>query len=284
MSFLDSLTGNNVKSASEVVQQKSSVVLQMTQNDLMMIIFFVALSVAVLAWIIVLVYKIYINKRFPFDITLKYVINGRCLVKQTKARIMIRKNDTDLFTFKGRIFKTLKAPLPPEKAVEILSSGRMYLKGYVIETDNVVWAEDTLNWLNNKIEVKSAEGKVVGYKSIVEEIQPITQQQRSNWFNEMRKAERDNKKKLSEIFLALAPLLMVLIIFVMVIIFWKDITNPIIKAEALQKEMKELDIKIIDKLNVLYKIQNGTKLNAYEMGVFNDTEENRFNSQPQVLT
>jgi hypothetical protein len=283
MGIWDSITGNNVKSTSEVVQQKSQVLVQMTQNDFMMILFFVALAVGVLAWIFSIVYKVYISKRFPYDVTLKYIVNDRCIVKQTKARVKYRKGESEIFVFKGGIFKKLSAPIPPEKSIEILSSGRMYIKGYVRKNDNIVWAEDTIKWESLKSIGTDKDGKEIYPNSIDEKIQPITQQHRALWFDEMRKAERDKTRKLSELLLAIAPLLMVMIIFIMVIIFWKDITNPIIKAEELQKEMKELDIKIIDKLNVLYKIQNGTQLTLYDRTVFNDTDENRFNSQ-QVIS
>lgn len=284
MSIIDSFTGNTAMTPQQAVQSKQAVFIQMTPNELMMVLFLCILGAVMLTWIFSILYKILIAKRFPYDITLKYVINGRCIVKQTKARIRYRKGETEMFIFKGGFFKNLKAPIPPEKTVEILGNGRMYVKGYVRKTDNVVWAEDNIQWEGINPIGKDENGNDVYANTIDEKIQPITQQHRSLWFDEMRKAERDKVQRLGQILLALAPFLMIIIIFVMVLVFWKDITNPIIQAETLQKQMKELDIKIIDKLNVMYKIQNGSVLTPYDRTVFNDTEQNRFNSQPQVLT
>lgn len=250
--------------------QASANIIQMKTSDFISMIIIVAMLAISLTAIILYVYRnVYIPKRFNYDVKLEYLTkDGRVIVRNTKGRIKYDRKEPHEFRFKGSFYRHLHAPLPPDNVKEIKAEGRVDVVGRVLNDQDVIWLERKLD--KDKL------------KDTVQQIQPITQEQRSSWVNQNRKAERDKVWSIGQLLMQMLPFILLIVVMVILFVFWKQITAPSIQALDLHREIKSLDIKIIDKLNVLYKIQNGSKLTPYDMTVFNDTEENRFNSVQKI--
>lgn len=244
--------------------------IMMQPNDFMTIILIVAfLAIAATAMVIFVYRNSWIPKRWPFDVKLEYVTQDKKrVIRNTNGRIIYDRAEPNEFRIKGGKYKHLHVPIPPDNCKEIKAEGRYDIVGIVLDDDNVVWTQ-------RRIEIDKI-------KAAESNIEPISQNQRANWVNQNRKAERDKVTSLGALIMQMLPFILLIIVMCILFIFWKNITTPSIQAIQAEKELKDVDLRIIDKLNVLYKIQNGSVLTPYDQTVFNDTFENRFNSQPVV--
>lgn len=250
------------QTAPKAIQQTIPNMVNMPLNDFLMILFLVSIAVWIIAVMFSYIYrKVIIPKMYEFDVTLKYVTNGRVIIRETMGRIKNEKPDSSKFKLKGSYFKNLTVPVPLPDAIDVISSGRKYIRGYVLD-DHVVWATEQIEKLN--------------LDSVIEKIEPLTQEERSNWVNQNRKAERDKINSIGQIIMQFLPYLILIVIIVLMAVFWNKFTDPMIKAGNIQLEIQKTQIELIDKLTVFYKIEYGIPLNSTDRALFNVTNYTKY--------
>ena len=128
-------------------------------------------------------------------------VDDKAKTKKTKEGIIYWK----LLKRKDRV------PVPPADAINVTNKGKLSVTAYYTETGQYVYAKNAQN-IDDAIE------------------DPLTTTDREFYLNEVKKAEAEKGKKLSEWVMQMAPFLALIIILVMALSFWGTITQPYTQA------------------------------------------------------
>ena len=119
--------------------------------------------------------------------------------------------------------RKMKIPRPIAKAIGLTKNGKEYAEFYDIGQ-------------NNLIPIDASIGKFSENKDFVEQYQPVTESQRSFMINQIKKSQLLKKKSLSELLVALAPYIAIVMILAIFLLFLNDGMKPIIEQAKIAKE------------------------------------------------
>jgi len=134
------------------------------------------------------------------------------------------------------MFKVKRMPAPPQEAVGISKKGKQVIEVEVNEEG-----------LSRYIIKNTATKRFEAWNSNDQQF----------YINEQKKADARKKKTLADIILQLAPIFAITIMFVCLLIFWKDVMQPFTSrmdaSEAFQLEISEKQLEITTMLKEIIK-------------------------------
>jgi len=173
---------------------------------------------------------------FNWVSTLRYKTDTYDVIIFTRGKLKRGKNKiTKFVSLQGGILSMLKhkvvAPAPPAEAIGLTSRGKRCVE---LEVDGV---GDTRYIVKQSGETVFA---------------PVDTDDREFYVNELKEAEERKKKTLMELIPIIAPLAVILIIFIMALVYWEDVMRPAmayadsnIKVAEMQKETTQNQREII---------------------------------------
>lgn len=164
-------------------------------------------------------------------VTIRRPTNSGVLVKPYK---MIRRTNKDgsvwWHTFPWQ--KKMKFPEPPNECINLTDKGKQYADVYQVSNDEFIYIKD----LGYKGE---------DYQTVVKTLKPFTPVQRELLVNQYAKAAEKRKKGFmsAEFIMPAMSIVTFMVIFIMLLIYWKDISNPAIQSHQLALEAMDKQIK-----------------------------------------
>jgi len=200
------------------------------------------------AWIDVLVFWFFLGSVLAAGIFclvyfLVYNIKVRIRIKtqsydyilDKRGRLAVDKTDgvNKLHIFK---FRVKRMPAPPQEAIGLTKRGKQVIE---VEVD-----EEGLS----RYIIKNSESK---------RFQSWNSNDQLFYINEQKKADVRKKKTLSELILQLAPIFAITIMFVCLLLFWKDVMQPFTSrmdaSEQFQLDISEKQLEITTMLKEIIK-------------------------------
>jgi len=238
------------------------------------------LVVVVAAGLGLLFFLMFLSK-FKNKVRLRYIINGNKQITDTVAREV---TDKDGITWWQTLKKQKKLPLPPGEVTNLDHKGRKCAEAYITENDDVVWIKDQNTTMEvpkdlfenepdnlyEDIEQKlqdekitEDEAKVLRAKklkewknkkkndwskenNIVASFQPLTTNQRTILVNQTMKAVSRRKKGWGDKIVQLASVAILGLVIIAGMVFYGDMAEPVLKANDQAKEMKQIELKIVE--------------------------------------
>lgn len=176
---------------------------------------------------------IVMETKYKHRITIKECVGGKKRIINDKFRI--KKDATGIW------WKTRKTrALIPEnlEAAEVTTKGKIYVEYYLLDGGTYVPAVDKFDPYTGAME-----------KTISNHMQPMTTSQRSLYLEQVKKAERDKKKSISEIVQAAIPYAVLIIILVCIMVFWGEFMQPAIDATEQFESVSENLVSVTDRLD-----------------------------------
>jgi hypothetical protein len=211
-----------------------------------------------------IIYMILDRMKFKHKFRVRVLTGGKILEVDDKAKTVK--------TREGIIFWKLlkrkdKVPVPPAESISVTGKGKMSVTAYYTEHGQYVYSIPNL-------------GVRVGTDD------PLNTTDHEFYLNEVKKAESEKEKKLSEWLMQMAPFIALVIILIMAMSFWGSITKPYLDATNMMEKITEnqnsiaiAQAKTMTMINELLLNKQG--IQAFNMstefppGLFNMTEASR---------
>lgn len=146
-----------------------------------------------------------------------------------------------------------KVPVPPADAIHVTNKGKMSVTAYYTEQGQYVY--------------------IIASKDRIAGEEPLTTVDREFFLSEVKKAELEKGKKLSEWLMQAAPFIALVIILVMAMSFWGSITKPYIEATNKMAEIAEHQETIAKAQANTMQMINELLLNKQGIEPFNLSQE-----------
>lgn len=219
-----------------------------------------------LKWLVVLAilggafWFLYQRKQYKFSVKLKVFQHEQFVYYESVAKI--KKVDGVPFWF----IKGLKelVPVPPATSLYMSSKGRWVAEGYYDRTAGVIWSRDTMSknvFASTAAGIVKKQGKS-GESSIDTHHQPMTTTERSLLSTQITKALMRKGKDMWAMVLPIVFIVALLFIFALILIFWKDIAEPVIALSGSNAQISK-DNMLMQQQNIrLYQMLTGGKGNG----------------------
>ena len=169
------------------------------------------LILCIVAVIGLIFYMIWRIKSYNFEVILRERIQGnRTRIFRTKGRIKYKKKEPYKFILQSAKFNHLIAEIPPDGCVDIKSNGKLFVEGYIVEKNQIVWGKDMQDNINI--------------------LDPYTQTQRAMLIMQDMKALQDEGFQWEKYIMPIASMIFVVVLLATSMIFWDNITEPSVKA------------------------------------------------------
>ena len=150
---------------------------------------------------------------FKHKVRIKKIVKGRTIVIDDKARERRDKDGAIWWIFLKTKIKTLS---PPDEAIDINKRGKLLTEGYLIKDGRFIWRVDTLK----EDEILKASDSVKGDHKL------FTSEERALYAKEIRDSEKYKKKSISDLLVAAAPYIAIIMIFALFLIFFNEVVAP----------------------------------------------------------
>lgn len=172
----------------------------------------VILWVLVVALIGVVAYLAFYLMSFKHKVRVRRIIKGRTYIIDDRAKEF--KIDGAIW---WKLLKTkIKTTAPPEEAIDITKKGKLVVEAYLTKDDQLIWRTDR----------QTTEGFTETLKSADGDYRVFSSEERALYINELREAETYKKKKISDLLVAAAPYIAIILIFVCFLIFFNEVVAP----------------------------------------------------------
>ena len=203
----------------------------------------------IIFWIIIciaiggIVFFIWWYLSFKYNVVVRDVINEKTIIKTDKAKIVKTKAGVQFWKLRGY---GVRVPEPPSKSIDVDFKGKKWVEFYKLPDGSFVPITDDFNHEKFLKEHPS--------------FKPFTTEQRALLVHELEEAEKYKKKRLSEILMALAPYIAILLILTIFMIFFNDVVAPTV---ALGTQLTAATEKLSNSLDTLNgMIGNTSKVNV----------------------
>lgn len=202
--------------------------------------------------ILLVVFLYFVNyTSYKVNFRVKKIVNGRKIIINTKAKI--KKNSDGMVILelrqKNPFSKAIQLPAPPEEAIELNAKGKECIEAYKTSTGEYIYLKDIstipeipkdiLN-INDALERYRKINEWKKANGVINAYQPLTSNQRMFFTGQIRKAHEKKQRSVMDLIRDLAPLMAIVIMFVMFLLFFGKAVQPFMdmseKAIALQKE------------------------------------------------
>lgn len=158
----------------------------------------------------------------------KMVSDGKKKVMFDKCRYLKDKEGVEWFKF---LYLRKKVRLPPSEAIEIMASGKEFLECYLTETGEISWAKD------NTKELKG--------------IEPFTTEDRQVLQYQFYKAHLEGGVNWKDLIIPIVGIMALVIIIVCLLIFYKDMGEPLLAMADKVNLNTDKQIQLMDKMNIM---------------------------------
>ena len=180
------------------------------------------LTLLILGIIGALIAIVMMTMKYKHKFRVRLLTGGRIVEVDDKAKTV--KTKEGIITWK-LLKRKDRVPVPPSSAISVTNKGILSVTAYYTENGEYVYVDTT-----NK------EG--IGGED------PLNTTDREFYLNEVKKAEAEKGKGIGEWLMQMAPMLAVLIIFVMALSFWGSINEPFTTATGQMADATESMAKI----------------------------------------
>jgi len=178
-------------------------------------------------------YFLYVSS-FKHKFRIREVINGRVIVRDTRAR---EYKDKDGVSYWQLIKGKKLIPLPPSEAIEIDWRGKKCVDAKITETGEVIYLTD-----------KGAK---------ISALEPLTTNQRIILIEQIKKAHEKKSKSWKDMLGQIVYVSALLILVVSLLIFYEDMGKPLLAAQDKQIALQTI---YTEQLQILKEIKTDTQL------------------------
>ena len=167
--------------------------------------------IAIFAVFALIYYIIWRIKAYNYEVILRERIQGnRSRIFRTKGRIKYKKKEPYRFILQNNRFGHLNAEIPPDACVDIKSNGKLFVEGFIVEKNQIVWGKDKQDDINI--------------------LDPYTQTQRAMLIMQDMKALQEEGFQWEKYIMPIASMIFVVVLLATAMLFWDNITEPSVKA------------------------------------------------------
>lgn len=150
---------------------------------------------------------------FKHRVRIRKIVKGRTIIIEDKAK-EVRGKDGEYW---WKFLKTkIKVTSPPDEAIDIGKKGKLMTEGYWIKDGRFIWRTDILK----EEEIIEAADSVKGDHKL------FTSEERALYAKELKDSEAYKKKKISDLLVAAAPYIAIIMIFALFLIFFGEVISP----------------------------------------------------------
>jgi len=194
-------------------------------------VFWIVIILAILA----VVFAIWWYLSFKFNVVVREVINNKTIIKRDKAKVT--KTRQGIIFWKLRGFN-VRVPEPPSQAIDVDYKGKKWVEFYKKSDGSFVPISDQFT-----------EEKFI---KEFPDFKPFTTEQRALLVHELEEAEKYKKKSISEILIALAPYIAIVLVLVVFMIFFNDVVTPTVQlGDKLVKATEKIDSSLMTINNLI---------------------------------
>jgi len=155
------------------------------------------------------VYLAYFYFSHKHRVRVRKIVSGRTIIFDDKARQFTDRKGIP----KWRLWKMRKVMgLPPDECLDVTSKGKLIAECY--------WTGDgTPIWINTSFDFDKD-------KKIVDTFEPFSSEERTMVAHEYREAESYKKRRVSELIVALAPMITIVLILTIFMLFFGEAVAP----------------------------------------------------------
>jgi hypothetical protein len=206
---------------------------------------YIILAILALALLGVLGWLYWLKRQYKYLVHLKVLKNGTFSTFYDTAR-QINKDGEKYW--KLRKLKE-HASVPPPEAITQTLGGAWVADGYYERNIGVLWAKDAMNRqefekLAESLREQRERDPNAKVDAINTRYQPITSQERALQASQITKAVIRKGKSGWEIFKDLIYPILIFMVLVLIVIFWKNISEPIIQTSAQNAQISEQNAKV----------------------------------------
>lgn len=158
----------------------------------------------------------------------KMVAGGQHKVFFDKCRYLKDKEGVEWYKF---LYLRKKVRLPPSESIELMSSGKEFLYCYYSETGEISWAIDNTKTLKG--------------------IEPFTTEDRQVLQYQFYKAHLEGGVNWKELIIPIFGIIALVIITVSLMIFYKDMGEPLLSMAQKVNENTDKQIQLQEKMNIM---------------------------------
>lgn len=173
-------------------------------------------------------------KKYNKVVIVRKLVHGRKKIMMDKVRYLKDKDDNEYYKFL-KLRKLVK--LPPVEAIELTGKGAEFLECYLLETGEISWIVDKNDTINS--------------------FDPFTTEDRQFLMNQYRKAKLEGGVNWKELILPVFGIVALVIITVSLMIFYKDMGEPLLEMADKISANNQINAQILSKMEFLL---NNTQL------------------------
>lgn len=215
------------------------------------------------------------RRQFKYLVRLKVLKNGAFIYYEDVAR-EIHQEGSQYWKLRG--LKEL-CGIPPSESISQNNKGQFVAEGYYSKDAGVIWAKDTMTReefrkLEEELRQRRATGKTDGKtavffdtsgvhgKSTITKFQPLTTQERALQAGQVTKAMLRKGNSIWDMIWKIAPAILILIVFVLILVFWNDIAKPVITLSQQNIDIQKNNKEIMQQNLRFYTMLTGGKGNG----------------------
>lgn len=185
--------------------------------------------VALVGFVLGLIALLIWYKKYNKVVVVRKVVNGNIKVFMDKCRYLKDKEGVEWFKFL-RLRRIAK--IPPKESIDITSKGKDFLEAYFTETGEIQWGK----------------GRREGDSIIIE---PFTTEDRQTLQYQFYKAHLEGGLDWKTLINFIASLIAIVIISVSLMIFYKDMGEPLLKMGEQLAGFQKQQVDMMEQMNVM---------------------------------
>lgn len=176
---------------------------------------------------------------YKYEVEVVHLTGGKKVVVRDKAKKTKDKQGVEKLQLK----KTReRIAMPPDEVCETNQRGKIHCSVYRTQNGQYIWRKDNgLVDENGKPRIKLPEG------AIEEDFTPLNTMNRSFYADEWEEAQKYKTSNVWDTIKSVAHVMGIVIMVVMLIIYWQDITGPIKDVQDAQTEQLKIQQDIAEK-------------------------------------
>lgn len=193
-------------------------------------------AVTLIFWILILavfgavIYIAYKYMQYKHRVRVRYITGGTVrYIIDDRARELKEEGGKVAYWQLLRMKK--KIPVPPAESIQLGKKGFFYVECYYTDEEGFIFTKDT-------VDPKKP-------------LDPLTTNQKLVLINQIKKAQSRKQQTLSELLFKMAPVLAIIMIFVVMALFWKDITAPMVEVSNNNAQISHENARILQGINEL---------------------------------
>jgi len=222
-------------------------------------VYWIFAIVFILGLIGFLAWYIWHRKQYRYSVKLRILENDRFVYYEDIARVV--KEDGASFWYIKKLKE--KAIVPPGNATIVRAGGGWIAEGFYDRNAGIIWGRDELSVDEFKKFIKNIDPEQRNKTSgINKTFQPMTSTQRALQSHQVTKAALRMGQNIWQVLWQVLPAFLMIVIFALILIFWKDVAAPVISLQNSNAEISKLNAGIQQQNLRMYQMLTGGKGNG----------------------